>query len=117
MSESLEQNIVSLLEEHVELAISTVQKLREEKFALEAEVDRLNSDVRQRDEQIQELETRNRELQEEFEQERLATEGERTEIRQRLEDLMDVLAESKVVVDDAGSEIEFTVENTAPNTE
>ena len=45
MSETFEQSIVSHLEEHVELAISTVQKLRAEKLELEAEVARLNNDV------------------------------------------------------------------------
>lgn len=117
MSESLEQNIVSLLEEHVELAISTIQKLREEKLAFEAEVARLNSDVLQRDAQIQELETRNSELRAASEQARLATEAERAEIRHQLEDLMAVLAESKTAVDDAENEIAFTVESTAPDSE
>ena len=53
MSDALEQSIVSLLEERVELAISTVQELRAEKLELEAEIARLNSDLLQRDAQIQ----------------------------------------------------------------
>ena len=108
MSESFEQNIVSLLEDHVELAISTVQKLRAEKLELEAEIARLNNDVLQRDAKIQELETRNSELEEELSLERLATTQERSEIRERLEGLMSVLSPSDEIAADAGTEIDFT---------
>ena len=109
MSESFEQSIVSLLEEHVELAISTVQELRAEKLELEAEIVRLNSDVLQRDTKIQELETRNSELEEELELERLATTQERSEVKERLEGLMSVLAASNETAEpDTGDEIAFT---------
>ncbi len=109
MSESFEQSIVSLLEEHVELAISTVQELRAEKLELEAEIARLNSDVLQRDTKIQELETRNSELEEELDLERLATTQERSEVRERLEGLMSVLAASNETEGpDTGDEIAFT---------
>ena len=109
MSESFEQSIVSLLEEHVELAISTVQELRAEKLELEAEIVRLNSDVLQRDTKIQELETRNSELEEELELERLATTQERSEVKERLEGLMSVLAASNETEEpDTGDEIAFT---------
>ena len=94
MAESLEQSIVSLLEEHVELAISTVQELRTEKLELEAEIARLNSDVVQRDAEIQTLEARNRDLEEELNLERLAISQERADVRERLEGLMNVLAAS-----------------------
>ena len=94
MTESLEQSIVSLLEEHVELAISTVQELRANKLELEAEIARLNSDVVQRDAHIQELEQRNSRLEEELHLERLAISQERTDVRERLEGLMNVLAAS-----------------------
>ena len=94
MTESLEQSIVSLLEEHVELAISTVQELRANKLELEAEIARLNSDVVQRDAHIQELEQRNSRLEEELHLERLAIAQERTDVRERLEGLMNVLAAS-----------------------
>ena len=52
MSEATGKNVVSLLEEHVDLAISTVKKLRDEKLELEAEIARLNSDVLQRDAKV-----------------------------------------------------------------
>ena len=112
MSESFEQSIVSLLEEHVELAISTVQQLRAEKLELEAEVARLNSDVLQRDTKIQELETRNSELEDELDLERLATSQERSEVKERLEGLMNVLAVSnETEAPNTGDEIAFTAQN------
>ena len=111
MSETFEQSIVSHLEEHVELAISTVQKLRAEKLELEAEIARLNNDVLQRDTKIQELETHNSELEEELNLERLGTSQERSEIKERLEGLMNVLAASNETEGpDIGDEIAFTAE-------
>ena len=117
MSESFEQNIVSLLEDHVELAISTVQKLRAEKLELEAEIARLNNDVLQRDANIQDLETRNSDLDEELNLERLATTQERSEIRERLEGLMTVLSPSDETAADTGTEIDFAPESDEPDTE
>ena len=112
MSETFEQSIVSHLEEHVELAISTVQKLRAEKLELEAEIARLNNDVLQRDTKIQELETRNSALEEELDLERLSTSQERSEIKERLEGLMDVLAASNETAEsDTGDEIAFTAQD------
>lgn len=93
MSETTGKNVVSLLEEHVDLAISTVQNLRDEKVKLETEIARLNSDVLQRDAKIQELEKLNSDLKEASELARLASEEERAEIRQQLEGLMAGLAE------------------------
>lgn len=114
MSETFEQSIVSHLEEHVELAISTVQKLRAEKLELEAEIARLNSDVLQRDTKIQELETHNSELEEELNLERLGTSQERSEIKERLEGLMNVLAASnETAAPDAGDEVAFTAQDDA----
>jgi predicted nuclease with TOPRIM domain len=114
MSETFEQSIVSHLEEHVELAISTVQKLRAEKLELEAEIARLNSDVLQRDTKIQELETHNSELEEELNLERLGTSQERSEIKERLEGLMNVLAASNETAEpDAGDEVAFTAQDDA----
>ncbi len=104
MSESPEKNVVALLEEHVELAISTVQKLRAEKLEFEAEIARLNSDVLQRDARIQELETRNGELNAAYEHEKLTAQEERTGIRQRLEELMAVLADTSDAVVPAADE-------------
>lgn len=121
MADSLEQSIVSLLEEHVELAISTVQELRADKLELEAEIARLNSDVVQRDGEIQQLEERNRQLEEELNLERLAISQERTDVRERLEELMNVLAASNEEEteaeeeSDTGPEIDFTVRNEAQN--
>lgn len=93
MSETTGKNVVSLLEEHVDLAISTVKKLRDEKLKLESEIARLNSDVLERDAKIQELESLNSDLREASELARLATEEERAGIRRQLEGLMDGLAE------------------------
>lgn len=106
-----EQSIVSLLEERVELAISTVQQLRTEKLELEAEVARLNSDLLQRDAQIQDLEDRNSDLGEELDSERTATSDERSEIRERLEGLMEVLIASDEDSEDTGDQIDFEVEH------
>ena len=106
MTESLEQSIVSLLEEHVELAISTVQELRANKLELEAEIARLNSDVVQRDAHIQELEQRNSRLEEELNLERLAIAQERADVRERLEGLMNVLASSSEVVTETRTAVE-----------
>ena len=111
MSETFEQSIVSHLEEHVELAISTVQKLRAEKLELEADIARLNNDVIQRDTKIQALETQNSELEEELKLERLGTSQERSEIKERLEGLMNVLAASdETAKPNTGDEIAFTAE-------
>lgn len=115
MSESFEQSIVSLLEEHVELAISTVQQLRAEKLDLEAEIARLNSDVLQRDAQIQELENRNSDLNAELDLERSTTAQERADVRERLENLMDVLAASNESATDTGDEIAFSAESNTPD--
>ena len=106
-----EQSIVSLLEERVELAISTVQQLRADKLELEAEIARLNSDLLQRDAQIQDLEDRNSDLREELDSERLAASDERSEIRERLEGLMDVLIASDEDSGDIEGEISFEVEH------
>ena len=93
MSEITGKNVVTLLEEHVDHAISTVKKLREEKLALEAEIAQLNSDVNQRDARIEELENLNSEMREASELARLASEKEREEIRKQLTGLMAGLAE------------------------
>lgn len=106
MSESPEKNVVALLEEHVELAISTVRQLRAEKLELEAEIARLNGDVLQRDARIQELEANNSELNEAYEYEKLTAQEERAGIRQRLEELMTVLADtSEAVAADADEKV------------
>lgn len=112
MSETFEQSIVSHLEEHVELAISTVQKLRAEKLELEAEIARLNNDLLQRNTKIQALETHNSELAEELNLERLGTSQERSEIKERLEGLMNVLAASNETEEPGtGDEIAFTTQD------
>lgn len=118
MSETTGKNVVSLLEERVDLAISTVKRLRDEKLELEAEIARLNSDVMQRDAKIQELETLNNEMNEASELARLATEEERTGIRRQLEELMDGLAEPEATSETSDetptnteSEVKFTANN------
>ena len=100
MSETTGKNVVSLLEEHVDLAISTVKKLRDEKLELEAEIARLNSDVIQRDAKIQELENLNSDMREASELARLATEEERSGIRMQLEGLMAGLTETERTSED-----------------
>lgn len=106
MSESPEKNVVALLEEHVELAISTVRQLRAEKLELEAEIARLNGDVLQRDARIQELEASHSELNEAYEYEKRTAQEERAGIRQRLEELMTVLADtSEAVAADADKKV------------
>ncbi len=117
MSEAFEQSIVSLLEERVELAISTVQQLRAEKLELEAEISRLNSDLLQRDGEIQNLEDRNSDLKEELDSERAATSDERSEIRERLAGLMDVLIASDESPVDTNDEITFEANTDEPDAE
>ena len=112
-----EQSIVSLLEERVELAISTVQQLRADKLELEAEVARLNNDLLQRDAQIQDLEDRNSDLRGELDSDRAATSDERSEIRERLEGLMDVLIASDEDPIDTEDEIDFKVDHDELDTE
>ena len=118
MSEITGKNVVSLLEEHVDHAISTVNKLREEKLALEAEIAQLNSDLNQRNARIEELENLNSEMREASELARLAAEREREEIRQQLTGLMAGLAEPEGVgknadeaADDSESEVLFRAKN------
>lgn len=101
-----EQGIVSLLEEHVEFVISTVQQLRTAKLQLEAEIARLNSDLLQRDAEIQDLEDRNSDLREKLDAERIAISEERSEIREKLEASRDVLIASD---EDREVEINFEV--------
>ena len=117
MSDALEQSIVSLLEERVELAISTVQELRADKLELEAEIARLNSDLLQRDAQIQDLEDRNSNLREELDSERATVSGERSEIRERLEGLMDVLVASDESSVDINEEITFETDTDDSDTD
>lgn len=104
MSETTGENVVTLLEEHVDLAISTVKTLRDEKLALEAEIARLNSDVIQRDARIQELENLNNEMREASELARSATEEERAGIRRQLEGLMAGLTETDETSENDDSE-------------
>ena len=101
MLEDLRENVLTLLEERVERAIETINRLREEKLALESENNQLRNDLDQRDVQIQNLEQRNAELnhfeseirvlQNEREQERLEVDKEKAEVRDRLEGLMTML--------------------------
>lgn len=93
MSETSDKNVVAILEDHVEHAISIVKTLRDQKLELEAEVARLNNDLMQRDAKIEELETEISEMKETSELTRQASEEERTAIRSQLEELMLGLAE------------------------
>jgi len=101
MLEELRENVLSLLEERVEHAISTIQTLRADKLSLESQIEQLRSELKQQEERIQELENRNEELQrfeselkqvqEEREGERQEVDREKMEIRDRLEGLMTML--------------------------
>lgn len=101
MLEDLRDNVLTLLEERVERAIETINRLREEKLAFESENNQLRNELDQRDVQIQNLEQRNAELnhfeeelqvlQNEREQERLDVDKEKAEVRERLEGLMTML--------------------------
>ena len=101
MLEDLRENLLTLLEERVEHAIETINRLREEKLTLESENNQLRNELDNRDVQIQNLEQRNAELnhfevelqvlQNEREQERLDVDKEKAEVRERLEGLMTML--------------------------
>ncbi len=101
MLEDLRENVLTLLEERVERAIETINRLREEKLILESESNQLRNELDQRDVQIQNLEQRNAELnhfeselqalQNQREQERLEVDQEKAEVRERLEGLMTML--------------------------
>ena len=101
MLEDLRENVLTLLEERVERAIETINRLREEKLAFESENNQLRNELDQRDVQIQNLEQRNAELNHfeaeimvlraEREQERLEVDQEKAEVRERLEGLMTML--------------------------
>ncbi len=101
MLEDLRENVLTLLEERVERAIETIHRLREEKLALESQNNQLRDELDQREVQIQNLEQRNAELnhfeseilvlQNEREQERLAVDQEKAEVREHLEGLMTML--------------------------
>ncbi|MYE89614.1 hypothetical protein F4X33_11530 [Candidatus Poribacteria bacterium] len=102
MLEDLRENVLTLLEERVERAIETINRLREEKLTFEAENNQLRNELDQRDVQIQNLEQRNAELnhlevditvlRNEREQERLEVDKEKAEVRERLEGLMTMLS-------------------------
>ena len=101
MLEDLREDVLTLLEERVERAIETINRLREEKLTLESENNQLRNELDNRDVQIQNLEQRNAELnhleaelqvlQNEREQERLDVDKEKAEVRDRLEGLMTML--------------------------
>lgn len=105
MLEDLRENVLTLLEERVERAIETINRLREEKLAFESENNQLRNELDQRDVQIQSLEQRNAELnhfeadltvlRNEREQERLEVDKEKAEVRERLEGLMTMLSNAE----------------------
>ena len=124
MLEDLRENVLTLLEERVERAIETINRLRDEKLTLESENNQLRNELDQRDVQIQNLEQRNAELnhfeaeiialQNEREQERVEVDQEKAEIRERLEGLMTMLnnVESRSETQEAAhpSPIDYTSE-------
>ena len=96
-----ENDMLGLLEDRIEQSINLIHRLRQDKSALEEEVDRLQDEIRQRDLKVQEIEAQNDSLkdteaelyqlkvkQTETQEE---TEREKKELRSRLEGIMELL--------------------------
>ena len=96
-----ENDMLGLLEDRIEQSINLVHRLRQDKSALEEEVNRLQDEIRQRDLKVQEIEAQNDSLkdteaelyqlkvkQTETQEE---TEREKKELRSRLEGIMELL--------------------------
>ena len=123
MLEELRDNVLSLLEERVELAINTIQSLREDKLPLESKISQLQDELQQKEERIQDLENRNQELlhvesdlkqlQEARDQERDEIDREKTEIRERIEGLMTMLNGVNGRQEELGADQLFTGEDTS----
>ena len=120
LEEQQGNDMLGLLEDRIEQSINLIHRLRQDKSALEEEVDRLQDEIRQRDLKVQEIEAQNDSLkdteaelyqlkvkQTETQEE---TEREKKELRSRLEGIMELL-------DGVNSEdtLEDTLEDTPPD--
>ena len=101
LEEQQGNDMLGLLEDRIEQSINLIHRLRQDKSALEEEVDRLQDEIRQRDLKVQEIEAQNDSLkdteaelyqlkvkQTETQEE---TEREKKELRSRLEGIMELL--------------------------
>ena len=103
LEEQQGNDMLGLLEDRIEQSINLIHRLRQDKSALEEEVDRLQDEIRQRDLKVQEIEAQNDSLkdteaelyqlkvkQTETQEE---TEREKKELRSRLKGIMELLDE------------------------
>jgi len=101
LEEQQGNDMLGLLEDRIEKSINLIHRLRQDKSALEEEVNRLQDEIRQRDLKVQEIEAQNDSLkdteaelyqlkvkQTETQEE---TEREKKELRSRLEGIMELL--------------------------
>ena len=101
LEEQQGNDMLGLLEDRIEQSINLIHRLRQDKSALEEEVDRLQDEIRQRDLKVQEIEAQNDSLkdteaelyqlkvkQTETQEE---TAREKKELRSRLEGIMELL--------------------------
>tara|TARA_B100000809_G_scaffold245739_1_gene273001 strand:+ start:91 stop:507 length:417 start_codon:yes stop_codon:yes gene_type:complete len=101
LEEQQGNDMLGLLEDRIEQSINLIHRLRQDKSALEEEVNRLQDEIRQRDLKVQEIEAQNDSLkdteaelyqlkvkQTETQEE---TEREKKELRSRLEGIMELL--------------------------
>ena len=101
LEEQQGNEMLGLLEDRIEQSINLIHRLRQDKSALEEEVNRLQDEIRQRDLKVQEIEAQNDSLkdteaelyqlkvkQTETQEE---TEREKKELRSRLEGIMELL--------------------------
>ena len=103
LEEQQGNDMLGLLEDRIEQSINLIHRLRQDKSALEEEVNRLQDEIRQRDLKVQEIEAQNDSLkdteaelyqlkvkQTETQEE---TEREKKELRSRLKGIMELLDE------------------------
>ena len=124
LEEQQGNDMLGLLEDRIEQSINLIHRLRQDKSALEEEVDRLQDEIRQRDLKVQEIEAQNDSLkdteaelyqlkvkQTETQEE---TEREKKELRSRLEGIMELLdgVNSEDTLKDTPGE---TLEDTPPD--
>ena len=125
LEEQQGNDMLGLLEDRIEQSINLIHRLRQDKSALEEEVDRLQDEIRQRDLKVQEIEAQNDSLkdteaelyqlkvkQTETQEE---TEREKKELRSRLEGIMELL-DGVNSEDTPGDTLEDTPENTLEDT-
>ena len=124
LEEQQGNDMLGLLEDRIEQSINLIHRLRQDKSALEEEVNRLQDEIRQRDLKVQEIEAQNDSLkdteaelyqlkvkQTETQEE---TEREKKELRSRLEGIMELLdgVNSEDTLEDT---LEDALEDTPPD--